>query len=127
MRNFVCLIVAVMIPMVSFAQNGIGESGLVFDFGTYAGLSIIIGTVVTQRAKFIPNVKEHNWLKILVSIVVGIIVAVIVKTVGLESPVTSLSWGLAVLAGALTGLASSGLYDLAKAIGNLFKKEEGKV
>lgn len=116
-----------MMPMVLFAQDGIGGSGVVLDFGTYAGLSVVIGTVVTQLAKFIPYVKEHNWLKILVSIIVGIIVAVIVKAMGLESPVTSLNWIMAVFAGALTGLASSGLYDLAKAIGNLFKKEEGKV
>lgn len=122
MKNFVCLIIAAMIPMVLFAQDGTGESGLVLDFGTYAGLSVVIGTAVTQLAKFIPYVKEHNWLKILVSIVMGIIVAVIVKAIGIESPVTSLSWGLAVLAGALTGLASSGLYDLAKIIGSLFKK-----
>lgn len=113
-----------MIPMVLFAQDGVGGSGLVLDFGTYAGLSVIIGTAVTQLAKFIPYVKEHNWLKILISIVVGIIVAVVVKAIGLESPVTSLDWGMAVLAGALTGLASSGLYDLAKAIGGLFKNKE---
>lgn len=127
MKNFICLIIAAIIPMVLLAQDGIGELGFVLDFGTYAGLSVIIGTAVTQLAKLIPYVKEHNWLKILVSIIVGIIVAVIVKAVGLESPVTSLNWIMAVFAGALTGLASSGLYDLAKVIGNLFKKEKGKV
>lgn len=113
-------------PLMLFAQDMVemDSSNVVLDFTTYGGLAAIAGMVIVQIGKLIPAVNNNKWLKILCSLIVGIAIAVVVKAIGITSPVTDLSWGSTVIAGLITGGSSCGLYDLISSIIKLFKKEE---
>ena len=126
MKNLICFLMLLLaFPMVLLAQDGAGDTtGIVFDFTTYAGLAGIVGMIITQVGKLIPVIANNKWAKIGCSLVIGIIIAVIIKALGIESPVTDLNWGMCVLAGVVTGSMSCGIYDIIKGIIGLFKKNE---
>lgn len=112
-------------PMALLAQDGVGDTtGIVLDFSTYAGLAAIVGMIITQIGKLIPVIADNKWAKIGCSLVIGIIIAVVVKAISIPSPVTDLDWGMCVVAGILTGSMSCGIYDIVKGIIGLFKKND---
>ena len=126
MRRFICFFMMLLaLPMALLAQDGGADAtGIVLDFSTYAGLAGIVGMIITQVGKLIPIIANNKWAKIGCSLVIGIIIAVIIKALGIESPVTDLNWGMCVLAGVVTGSMSCGIYDIIKGIIGLFKKNE---
>lgn len=128
MKKFILLFLMMLTvsPLMLFAQDVVemDPSNVVLDFTTYGGLAAIVGMVIVQIGKLIPAVNNNKWLKILCSLIVGIAIAVVVKAIGITSPIADLSWGSTVIAGLITGGSSCGLYDLISSIIKLFKKEE---
>ena len=126
MKNLICFLMLLLaFPIVLLAQNGASDTtGIVLDFTTYAGLAGIVGMIITQVGKLIPVIANNKWAKIGCSLVIGIIIAVIIKALGIESPVTNLNYGMCVVAGVITGSMSCGIYDILKVIIGLFKKSD---
>lgn len=126
MKNWICFLMLLLAcPMALLAQDGASDAtGIVLDFTTYAGLAGIVGMLITQLGKLVPVIADNKWAKIGCSLVIGIVIAVIVKAVSIPSPVTDLSWGMCVVAGIITGSMSCGIYDIVKGIMNLFKKND---
>lgn len=126
MRRFICFFMMLLaLPMALLAQDGGADAtGIVLDFSTYAGLAGIVGMIITQVGKLIPVIANNKWAKIGCSLVIGIIIAVVIKALGIQSPVTDLNWGMCVVAGIATGLISCGIYDIVKIIIGLFKKND---
>ena len=126
MKNLICFLMFLLAyPTALLAQNDAGNTtGIVLDFTTYAGLAGIVGAIITQVGKLIPVIANNKWAKIGCSLVIGIIIAVVIKALGIQSPVTDLNWGMCVVAGIATGLISCGIYDIVKIIIGLFKKND---
>lgn len=126
MKNLICFLMLLLVcPMALLAQGSASDAtGIVLDFTTYAGLAGIVGMIITQIGKLIPVIYDNKWAKIGCSLIIGIIIAVVVKALGIESPVTDLNWEMCVVAGIITGSVSCGIYDIVKGIMNLFKKKE---
>lgn len=109
-------LVMVMISLPLLAQTGIGEIYTGINIGTYSGIVAVISMCVTQIAKRIPVIEMNNWLKIICSVVVGIIICSVIKAVGIHSAlIDNLSWVQTICIGGLAGLSGSGIYDLIKA------------
>lgn len=126
MKNLICFLMLLLVcPIVLLAQDGGSDAtGIVLDFSTYAGLAGIVGMIITQIGKLIPVIADNKWAKIGCSLVIGIIIAVVVKALGIESPVADLDWGMCVVAGLVTGSMSCGIYDIIKGIIGLFNKNK---
>lgn len=126
MKNLICFLMLLLVcPIVLLAQDGGSDAtGIVLDFSTYAGLAGIVGMIITQIGKLIPVIADNKWAKIGCSLVIGIVIAVVVKALGIESPVTNLNWSMCVVAGVITGLMSCGIYDILKIIIGFIKKND---
>lgn len=125
MKAKILMLVAMLFMMVLplFAQTGgTGET----DIGSeaFAIVTSVISVVVTQLAKKITYIQNHNWLKILVSVAVGVLVCVISKAIGWPVQFMEyMSWIQALIMGVLAGLSGSGIYDLIKSFFSTAKQE----
>lgn len=117
---FMVFLTFAVIPIM--AQDG-GGGDISIGTGTFAGITALVSMIVTQIAKQIAVVANNNWLKIIISVVVGLLVVVGSKLLNLPSEILDgTSWAQALLVGALAGLSGSGFYDLIKAF--ISKKED---
>ena len=121
---FSYLIVACVLTVIA-QETGVsnGESVGV-SVATFAGVTALVSLLGTQIAKLVPYIGSHNWAKILVSVGIGIVVAMASWGLQLADFMAGFAWWQALLTGVASGLSACGFYDLIKAICNMFKKEE---
>ena len=115
-----CVLTALASEAVVTNQEAAGIS-----VATFAGLTALVSLVGTQIAKLVPYIAGHTWCKILVSVGIGMIVSMASWGLRLADFMDGFEWWMALLTGVAGGLSACGFYDLVKAIGSLFKKEEG--
>lgn len=119
MKTKVFLLVAMLFASVTylFAQDAtpVNDSSVLLDFGTFTGLAGIVSTIVTQLVKKIVGLQKPV-VKILASVVVGIVVAFIGYFFSLSSFLLNAPIWQVVIYGVGAGLAGSGFYDIVKAI-----------
>lgn len=122
----IILILAVMLltPLSLMAQTLIEVSPITIDLTTFTGVVSVITMLVTQIAKLIPPIDSSKIAKILTAIIVGMIVCLLAWILHISPLLTESMWWEALIYGIAAGLSSCGLYDLVKAIGALFKKDE---
>lgn len=113
---------------VLYAQgSGDVETGAAWTVATFAGVTAIVSLLGTKLAKLVPYIGGHAWCKILVSVALGVAVAMGSWALQLADFMQGFAWWQALLTGAASGLSACGFYDLVKAVAVLFgKKEEDK-
>lgn len=123
MYRFVLLLFSfLLIPVLAFAETTVpAEAGqFVVDLTSFAGITALVGSALTQVLKFIPGVSDKKWAQVLLAIAVGVAVVMAVWGLQLSEVVNGLLWWQAMLVGLASGLSSCGFYDIVKAIYNLF-------
>lgn len=98
------------------------ETGV--SVATFAGVTMLVSLLGTQLAKRVPYISQHTWCKILVSIALGMAVAMVSWALGLADFMAGFEWWHALLTGVASGLSACGFYDLVKAVAGLFKKND---
>lgn len=128
MKKFLLMLVMMLVSLPFFAQTGgelVGEgSNIVLDFTTFTGIAAAVSMLVTQLSKVIKGVNESKWLKIVIAFISGIALCAIVKILGIQSPLSELSWGGTLIYGVFAGSTSCGFYDLLKMLYNMFFKKK---
>lgn len=125
MKTKILLLLGMLLMLVCplFAQTGDANPDIGIGSETFTVIVSIISVVVTQIAKQVAYIQNHNWLKILISVAVGILVCAISKAVNWPINLLDASWIQAILLGVIAGLSGSGIYDLIKSFFTI-KKEE---
>lgn len=128
MKKFLLMMVMMITSLSLFAQTGGelvgGDSGIVLDLTTFTGIAAAVSMLVTQLSKVIKAVNDSKWLKVVIAFVSGIVICMLTKLLGIQSPLLELSWGGAVIYGLFAGSVSAGFYDLLKMIYNMFFKNK---
>lgn len=121
---FVALL-AVCVTSIFAQETGIVDnSGTAVSVATFAGVTALVSLLGTQLAKLVPYIAEHAWCKILVSVALGMAVAMGSWALQLADFMAGFEWWHALLTGVASGLSACGFYDLVKAVAALFKKED---
>lgn len=122
MSKLFYLIMFLAFPVLAIAETvAPAETGqFVVDLTSFAGITALVGSALTQILKFIPGVSDKKWAQVLLAIVVGIAIVMAVWGLQLSEVVNGLLWWQAMLVGLASGLSSCGFYDIVKAIYNLF-------
>ena len=109
-----------------FAQETgiVDNSGTAVSVATFAGVTALVSLLGTQLAKLVPYIAEHTWCKILVSVALGMAVAMGSWALQLADFMAGFEWWHALLTGVASGLSACGFYDLVKAVAGLFKDKE---
>lgn len=109
-----------------YAQEVVTDpvTSVVLDLGTFTGIVAVVSTVVTQITKVIPAISENRLLKILVSVGTGIVVCMLCWILKVTPLLDDLIWWQTLLYGLAVGLSGCGFYDIVKAIGSLFGKQD---
>ena len=97
-------------------------ASIVIDLGTFTGIVAVVSTLVTQIAKVVPAISDSKLIKILIS--VGIVVCMICWLLKATPLLNDLVWWQSLLYGLAVGLSGCGFYDIVKAIGGLFGKQD---
>lgn len=122
------LLFAMLMPCALFAQevSGTETAGgdFAIDLGTFTGIVALISAIVTQIAKLIPAVAGNRLAKIGMSCAVGIVVCMVAWALQVSPLLSVYAWWGALIYGVAAGLSGCGFYDLVKAIGELFKKDQ---
>jgi hypothetical protein len=122
MKNFIMLLVAMfLISFPVFAQGTEIDTGFSFDATTFAGVVAFVTMTITQLAKFIPFVDSNRWVKILLSIVIGALSALIFWKLGWATFLIGYALWQVLAIGALAGLSAGKAFDIIK---DLFRKKE---
>ena len=79
---------------------------------------------MTQIAKLIPAVAGNRLAKIGMSCAVGIVVCMVAWALQVSPLLSVYAWWGALIYGVAAGLSGCGFYNLVKAIGELFKKDQ---
>lgn len=122
MRNKLLLLFSMLVMSVSFALADVptidvGETGsIVINLTTFAGLAALVSVVCTQVLKVIPFFSKSRFLKILSSVVIGIVVTFLGVVFGLATFLLDASTLYIILYGVLAGLSACGLYDVIKIV-----------
>lgn len=125
MKTKVLLLLGMLLMFVCplFAQTGDANTDLGIGNEAFTAIVSVISLVVTQIAKQVYYIQNHNWLKILISVVVGILICAISKVINWPIDLVDMSWVQTVLLGAIAGLSGSGIYDLIKSFFKTNKEE----
>ena len=108
-----CALALVCVPAVAQEVSN-PDTGLSFDFSTFAGIVAVASLLVTQAAKFFPFVSQNTFAKIASSVIVASVLMVIAWHFALAEFLAGLPFWKVILQGLLAGLSSCGLYDLVK-------------
>lgn len=100
------------------------SSEFVIDLGTFTGIVACISALVTQLFKVVPAIKESKLAKIGISCAMGVIVCLVAWLLQLTPLLVGYEWWGVLIYGVAAGLSGCGFYDVIKAIGDLFKKDE---
>ena len=106
------------------AQTSEPATGTIVDVTTFTGIMAIVTAIATQVAKVIPAIDSNKWLKVLTSLLVGVLVCVICWLLNVSPLLQGLLWWQALLYGVAVGVSAGGFYDLVKVVWNLFGKKE---
>ena len=128
MKKFILMFAMLLTSVSIFAQDAVGidstGSEFVIDLGTFTGAVALISAIVTQVAKLIPAVSTSKLAKIGMSCAVGIVVCFIAWALQLSPMLSGFAWWGTLIYGVAAGLSGCGFYDVIKAIGALFKKDQ---
>ena len=120
---FVALL-AVCLTIFAQETGIVDNSGTAVSVATFAGVTALVSLLGTQLAKLVPYIAEHTWCKILVSVALGMAVAMGSWALQLADFMAGFEWWHALLTGVASGLSACGFYDLVKAVAGLFKDKE---
>ena len=120
---FVALL-AVCLTIFAQETGIVDNSGTAVSVATFAGVTALVSLLGTQLAKRVPYIAEHTWCKILVSVALGMAVAMGSWALQLADFMAGFEWWHALLTGVASGLSACGFYDLVKAVAGLFKDKE---
>ena len=128
MKKILFLIVC-LITFVSgniYAQEVVTdhETSFVIDLGTFTGIVAVVSTLVTQITKVVPAISDSKLIKILISVGTGIVICMLAWLLHLTPLLTGYVWWQVLIYGLATGLSGCGFYDIIKAIGGLFGKQD---
>lgn len=118
-----CWLLLACVVSVLAAEAGVVNQEAGVSVATFAGVTALVSLLGTQVSKLVPYIGAHNWCKILVSVALGMVVAMASWGLQLAEFMDGFAWWQALLAGVASGLSACGFYDLIKAIGGLFKKD----
>lgn len=131
MKKILFLIVALisLISLISgniYAQEVVTDpsTSFVIDLGTFTGIVAVVSTLVTQITKVVPAISDSKLIKILISVVTGIAVCMACWLLKATPLLNDLVWWQSLLYGLAVGLSGCGFYDIVKAIGSLFGKQD---
>ena len=116
---FSYLLVACVVNVLASEAGVSNVEAAGVSVATFAGVTALVSLLGTQVAKLSSFVASHNWAKILVSVGIGIVVAMVSWGLQLADFMAGFEWWQALLTGVASGLSACGFYDLIKAIGNL--------
>lgn len=117
------LLVACVLTVLA-SEAGVSNETVGVSVATFAGVTVLVSSLGTQIGKLVPYIAAHNWAKILLSIGIGIVIAMLSWGLQLADFMAGFVWWQALLTGVASGLSACGFYDLVKAVAGLFKKEE---
>ena len=128
MKKILFLIVA-LISLISgniYAQEVVTDPvvSIVIDLGTFTGIVAVVSTLVTQITKVVPAISDSKLIKILISVGTGIVVCMICWLLKATPLLNDLVWWQSLLYGLAVGLSGCGFYDIIKASGCLFGKQD---
>lgn len=128
MKKILFLIVA-LISLISgniYAQAVVMDpsTSFVIDLGTFTGIVAVVSTLVTQITKVVPAISDSKLIKILISVGTGIVVCMVCWLLKATPLLNDLVWWQSLLYGLAVGLSGCGFYDIIKAIGSLFGKQD---
>lgn len=118
------LFLFLLCPFALMAQTSEPATGTIVDVTTFTGIMAIVTAIATQVAKVIPAIDSNKWLKVLTSLLVGVLVCVICWLLNASPLLQGLLWWQALLYGVAVGVSAGGFYDLVKVVWNLFGKKE---
>lgn len=121
---FVALLAACVTSIFAQETGAVDNSGTAVSVATFAGVTALVSLLGTQLAKLVPYIAEHTWCKILVSVALGMAVAMGSWALQLADFMAGFEWWHALLTGVASGLSACGFYDLVKAVAGLFKDKE---
>lgn len=99
-------------------------ASIVIDLGTFTGIVAVVSTLVTQITKVVPAISDSKLIKILISVGTGIVVCIACWLLKASPLLNDLVWWQSLLYGLAVGLSGCGFYDIVKAIGGLFGKQD---
>lgn len=118
------LLVACVLTVLASEAGVVNQETAGVSVATFAGVTMLVSLLGTQAGKLVPYIAEHTWCKILVSVGIGVAVALASWGLRLADFMAGFVWWQALLTGVASGLSACGFYDLVKAVAGLFKKEE---
>ena len=121
---FVALLAACVTSIFAQESGAVDNPETGVSVATFAGVTALVSLLGTQLAKRVPYIAEHTWCKILVSVALGMVVAMGSWALQLADFMAGFEWWHALLTGVASGLSACGLYDLVKAVAGLFGKKE---
>lgn len=129
MKKLLLMFVMLLSSVALFAQDAVADAGttgseFAIDLGTFTGIVALISTIVTQIAKLLPAVSTSKLAKIGMSCAVGIVVCLAAWILNISPMLAGFAWWGALIYGVAAGLSGCGFYDVIKAIGALFKKNQ---
>lgn len=130
MRKFILMFAMLLSSVAIFAQDAVvtdpDGSEFAIDLGTFTGIVALISYLVTQIAKLLPKVATSKLAKIGMSCGVGIVVCIVAWVLNLSPMLSGFAWWGALIYGVAAGLSGCGFYDVVKAVGALFKKNQSE-
>lgn len=121
---FVALLAACVTSIFAQESGAVDNPETGVSVATFAGVTALVSLLGTQLAKLVPYIAEHTWCKILVSVALGMAVAMGSWALQLADFMAGFEWWHALLTGVASGLSACGFYDLVKAVAGLFKDKE---
>ena len=121
---FVALLAACVTSIFAQETGAVDNPETGVSVATFAGVTALVSLLGTQLAKLVPYIAEHTWCKILVSVALGMVVAMGSWALQLADFMAGFEWWHALLTGVASGLSACGFYDLVKALAGLFKDKE---
>lgn len=97
-------------------EAGVETGGVTVDVTTFTGMAALVAMIVTQFVKKVPAIGGSKLATVGVSIVVGILVAMVCWWLGVSDFLLDYNWWQVLLTGVVSGLGSSGLYDFIKGL-----------
>ena len=121
---FVALLAACVTSIFAQESGAVDNPETGVSVATFAGVTALVSLLGTQLAKLVPYIAEHTWCKILISVALGMAVAMGSWALQLADFMAGFEWWHALLTGVASGLSACGFYDLVKAVAGLFKDKE---
>jgi hypothetical protein len=119
MKRFLFLFFTMLaLGVMSVAAQGqdTSQTGSMADITAFTGIIAAVSLIGTQAFKLIPVIEYNAWLKILLSVIVGILVTFISWRFSLATFLIGIQWWQALVYGAGAGLLGCGMFDVLKAL-----------